>query len=308
MFNHRQLGATLIKLTLLSYLAIGLLNHYGKSSDTASSLAPSPSSSQKAVVSFPNWWQNSELGTAAKHSDSFDNTPFEGRFLHQKDTRDHGFHQAGTLEMWAMQANLQWHPPISCKLRTGLATVLRQHLLSTSASSSEKSPVGYPQRVAICRRLARFTMGEVTKTSQVTEKQKSQKGKGKGKAKGRDSEEKPALRPPPLATMAMTDPPWLNAAPSGPSTTAATLASQIPIEFKEDPKDKQMKTLLSALKKHNEDLPPDVQALVKEATIRSGQQEPSNCILQLQHMGKPRGNYKKRKPLGTISMRLGDSS
>ena len=58
--------------------------------------------------------------------------------------------------------------------------------------------------------------------------------------------------------------------PSTPFTSAPAMNS---VDFKEDPKDKQIKTLLNALKKHNEELPPDVQALVQEATILSGQQE-----------------------------------
>ena len=104
------------------------------------------------------------------------------------------------------------------------------------------------------------------------------KGAGKGphpsgKGKTKDVDDKPAMGPPPLSTMAPTDPPWLSVNQSSPSTPFTSAPAMNSVDFKEDPKDKQIKTLLNALKKHNEELPPDVQALVQEATILSGQQE-----------------------------------
>ena len=76
-----------------------------------------------------------------------------------------------------------------------------------------------------------------------------------------------------MTALAAADPPWLNLGATNATTAIAGLAPSIPAELKEDPTDKQMKTLLSALKKHNEDLPPDVQVLLQEAAIPSGQQE-----------------------------------
>lgn len=47
-----------------------------------------------------------------------------------------------------------------------------------------------------------------------------------------------------------------------------------PPESKEEKeKDRQMRSLVAALKRHKDDLPTDVQALVKEVTVRSGQEE-----------------------------------
>ena len=47
-----------------------------------------------------------------------------------------------------------------------------------------------------------------------------------------------------------------------------------PQESREDrEKDKQIKSLVAALKRHKDELPPDLQNLVKEVTVRSGQEE-----------------------------------
>lgn len=54
--------------------------------------------------------------------------------------------------------------------------------------------------------------------------------------------------------------------------TLPTSAS--PQEQKEDPsKDKQYKSLLAALRRHKEDLPDDVQLLMKEVNVRTGQEQ-----------------------------------
>ena len=55
--------------------------------------------------------------------------------------------------------------------------------------------------------------------------------------------------------------------PTGPPPAQAS-------DSKEDKdKDKQMRSLVAALRKHQEALPEDVQALMKDVSIRSGQEE-----------------------------------
>ena len=73
------------------------------------------------------------------------------------------------------------------------------------------------------------------------------------------------MGPPSLTALGSGDAPWLatakmpQSAPS-PSPMAAT-------------EDKQIKALLSALKKHTDALPPEVQALVNESALKDGQTE-----------------------------------
>ena len=65
----------------------------------------------------------------------------------------------------------------------------------------------------------------------------------------------------------------MSSAPApGSAMTLPTSAS--PQEQKEDPsKDKQYKSLLAALRRHKEDLPDDVQLLMKEVNVRTGQEQ-----------------------------------
>jgi len=96
------------------------------------------------------------------------------------------------------------------------------------------------------------------------------KGKGKSKA---HAEERPQFGPPSMPSLAALDPPWLTSPPT-PCPTATALVSGNVSESKEDKdKEKQYKSLLAALRRHKEALPDDVQVLMKEVNVRSGQEE-----------------------------------
>ena len=98
------------------------------------------------------------------------------------------------------------------------------------------------------------------------------KGKGKGKSKG-PAEELPQFGPPSAQSLAALDPPWLNSVPN-PGPTSATSANMGTADPKDDKdKDKQYRSLLAALRRHKEDLPDDVQLLMKEVSVRTGQEE-----------------------------------
>ena len=102
-------------------------------------------------------------------------------------------------------------------------------------------------------------------------KQKAAKGKGRGK----NSAELPSYGPQSLPAMPSVDPPWLaslNAAPA-PGSNASQPTTGL-LETKEDKEcDRQMKSLVAALRRRKDELPEDLQTLVKEVTVRSGQEE-----------------------------------
>ena len=103
-------------------------------------------------------------------------------------------------------------------------------------------------------------------------KQKAAKGKGRGK----NSAELPSYGPQSLPAMPSVDPPWLaslNAAPAPGSNASQPTATGL-LETKEDKEcDRQMKSLVAALRRRKDELPEDLQTLVKEVTVRSGQEE-----------------------------------
>ena len=61
------------------------------------------------------------------------------------------------------------------------------------------------------------------------------------------------------------DPPWLQSMNS--------IAATMPPPAQQSSEDKQLKTLMAALKKHSDTLPPELQNMVNEAAIKEGQQE-----------------------------------
>jgi len=65
----------------------------------------------------------------------------------------------------------------------------------------------------------------------------------------------------------------MNAAPA-PGSNAPHPTAAVSLETKEDKeRDRQMKSLVAALRRHKDELPEDLQTLVKEVTVRSGQDE-----------------------------------
>ena len=88
------------------------------------------------------------------------------------------------------------------------------------------------------------------------------KGKGKAQRKASDGE---TLGPPSMASLAAADPPWLTSLMQQPPV--APTPSSTP------PEDKQIKTIMAALRKHNDTLPPELQAFVSEAAQKESQQE-----------------------------------
>ena len=96
----------------------------------------------------------------------------------------------------------------------------------------------------------------------------------KGKGKSKVSAEEPLhFGPHSAPALASLDPPWMSPpATAGPSQ--ASPASGPSLEQKEEKdRDKQFKTLIAALRRHTEELPDDVQLLMKEVNVRSGQEE-----------------------------------
>eukprot|EP00435_Cladocopium_sp_Y103_P038123 s976_g10.t1 len=94
----------------------------------------------------------------------------------------------------------------------------------------------------------------------------------KGKSKTGDKEEQ-YFGPPSIASLASNNPPWItNTAPSLPSQPLTS--SIAAVEPKTDvTQDRQIQALVAALRKHTEDLPEDIQSLVQNVNIRTGQQE-----------------------------------
>jgi len=89
-----------------------------------------------------------------------------------------------------------------------------------------------------------------------------QKGpKGKGKAGIPETER---FGPPSLPAAA-AEPPWLS--------SMNTIAAAMPPPAQATTEDKQLKTIMAALKKHSEALPPELQSMVNEAAIKEGQQQ-----------------------------------
>eukprot|EP00435_Cladocopium_sp_Y103_P042148 s3646_g11.t1 len=105
---------------------------------------------------------------------------------------------------------------------------------------------------------------------QSPRKRSGKKGGGKAtdpaKGKGKQSPPEPeVLGPPSLASIAALDPPWKPSASNSPSNPPAPPQS--------GPEDKHLKTIIAALKKHSDALPPEVQAIVNEAAMKDSQIE-----------------------------------
>lgn len=94
--------------------------------------------------------------------------------------------------------------------------------------------------------------------------------KGKGHAKG--FEDKPSFGPPALPSMS-AQPPWMvTSTPQ--QLTSPSLPSMGLQETREDrEKDRQMRTLVAALRRHKDELPQDVQSVMKDINTRTGQDE-----------------------------------
>ena len=72
------------------------------------------------------------------------------------------------------------------------------------------------------------------------------------------------IGPPALPANAM-DPPWLQ--------SMSSIAATMPPPVQQSSEDKQLKTIMAALKKHSDTLPPELQSMVNEAAIKEGQQK-----------------------------------
>ena len=86
-----------------------------------------------------------------------------------------------------------------------------------------------------------------------------------GKGKGKDHGVTPPLGPPALPSLSPAETPWLT-----PLMAVPPPIGNPPAQSAED---KQMKTIMTMLKKHNDTLPPELQALVNDALIKDGQIE-----------------------------------
>ena len=84
-----------------------------------------------------------------------------------------------------------------------------------------------------------------------------------------------------MASLAAADPPWLTSLMQQPPV--APTPSSTP------PEDKQIKTIMAALRKHNDTLPPELQAFVSEAAQKESQQETK----QMHHAVTAHGKAKK---------------
>lgn len=99
------------------------------------------------------------------------------------------------------------------------------------------------------------------RSSTKVESDAAQPSKGKGKTQPAEQ----PLGPPALPSLSPAETPWLTPLTAvQPATTASAAVSQ---------EEKQLKTLMAMLKKHNETLPPEVQAMVNDAAIKDGQNE-----------------------------------
>ena len=100
--------------------------------------------------------------------------------------------------------------------------------------------------------------------------------KGKGKGVNLDTE---GFGPPTLPQN-VTEPPWLAA--------MNTLATAAPPPSQAAPEDRQLRTILAALKKHNDVLPPELQNMVNDAAIKEGQQQTKQLHAVVTAHGKAR--------------------
>ena len=85
---------------------------------------------------------------------------------------------------------------------------------------------------------------------------------------------------PPALPQNVTEPPWLAA--------MNTLASAAPPPSQAAPEDRQLRTILAALKKHNDVLPPELQNMVNDAAIKEGQQQTKQLHAVVTAHGKAR--------------------
>ena len=108
-------------------------------------------------------------------------------------------------------------------------------------------------------------------------RQRSKKGKqgphAKGKGKQKHADDQVQYGPQSLPAMPSLEPPWMTASTAAPSMSLGPFSSQMSETKDDKDKDKQLRSLVAALRKHQDALPDDVQALMKDVSIRAGQQE-----------------------------------
>lgn len=96
--------------------------------------------------------------------------------------------------------------------------------------------------------------------------------KGKGKTKETDTNKAPC--PPAMPVLSM-DPPWLAVANhTAPAPAAAASSAADLREAREDSaKDRQIRALVNAMKKHTEALPEELQTMLQDVNLKASQQE-----------------------------------
>ena len=119
-----------------------------------------------------------------------------------------------------------------------------------------------------------------TQTTRPRPKKEPKQAKAKGK--GKQHEEQPTFGPPSIPPPLQMDTSWMNA----PHVPAPAAPSVVAPPSKDTKEDKNMKSLVAALRKHKDDLPADVQALMTEVQLRDGQNERKQLHAAVTQHGK----------------------
>lgn len=237
------------------------------------------SKGQEVFTVVQNWTPASSCLSNEKSLQSPESAPLLGPSVDCSYSHDVGF-----LEMCELHEDLWENTPVLWSVRKIMAHLCRSNFPATTRTTSRPKdarddethwpPLHGPQSqwTASPKRKA----SPRRRTSRRGRKSNQEVCAGKGKAKGHGPET--TMEPPALASLP-TDPPWTkSASPSGP----VAASPQPPQE------DKQLKAIMSALKKHSDTLPPELQTMVNEAAIKEGQQQTKHLHAVVAVHGKAR--------------------
>lgn len=236
----------------------------------------SPLSGQIELVPFQKGYQDILCAEVGCHQVEITNPPFQRSSFFGSDHRSNEPVGTATMEMYAVQAHMQRHTRTLCQMRTVMEGCHGPELRPADPSCCPQTSSLGIQSMDGASGLGRNPVGQIP-TQKAVSKAKNQKRELSSIEVERQRTASPTRRfsavwTAILTTMPALDPPWMSTlappanVPSGPTPASTT------VDGKED-KDKQMRSLVAALRKHQDNLPDDVQALMKDVAIRTGQEE-----------------------------------
>ena len=240
-----------------------------------------PCSGQASVVFAPERDSSPVSTENQKHQAEATEAPFSRSDVHCPLIARNGEFGSGTMEMFDVQEDMHGQTRMLCTMWSILEVMFRPRFCATGSQTISTTSAVEAESVECRRRLERLSMDTISTKAPVpqgegpTDRLQNNRP-AREKSKGKAKEEQPSYGPQLSPALPSLDPPWMSGTVPPPSTPSSTLIQNNAgnVDSKEEKeKDRHMRSLVAALRRHKDELPEDVQALVKEATVRSGQEE-----------------------------------